>query len=114
MAMDIDKFLDETKQDKKIDFRGQALTLNELSYGTVARFSKIAKEMEDMDEMDTNRVAMGNLLKAGVEEFQDITDAQIERFPPLMLKELTEHILKFNGLSAEEEKELGKGQKEKG
>ena len=103
MAMDIDKFLDETKQDKKITFRGQELTLNELSYGTVAKFSKIAKEMEDMDEMDTNRVAMGNLLRAGVVEFEEVTDEQIENFPPIVLKELTEHILKFNGLSAEEE-----------
>ena len=104
MAMDIDKFLDDTKQDKKITFRGQKLTLNELSYGTVAKFSKIAKEMEDMDEMDTNRVAMGNLLRTGIVEFADIEDEQIEKFPPLMLKDLTEHVLRFNGLAAEEAK----------
>jgi len=102
MAMDINKFLEETKQDKKIDFRGQELTLKELSYGTVANFSKLAKEMEDMDEMDTNRVAMGNLLRTGIFEFEEITEEQIEKFPPIMLKELTEEVLKFNGLAAEE------------
>ena len=104
--MDINKFLENTKQDKKIDFRGQELTLKELSYGTVAKFSKLAKEMEDMDAMDTNRVAMGNLLNAGIEEFKGITEKQVENFPPMVLKELTEEVLKFNGLQAEED-EMG-------
>jgi len=39
MAMDINKFLEETAVTKELDHRGQKLTLIELAYGDVATFS---------------------------------------------------------------------------
>jgi len=104
MAMDIDKFLDKTAvKQESLDFRGEKLTLKELSFGQVGNFSKLGKEVENVDELEGNKMAMGALLRSGILELEDLTDDQLDRFSPAGLKELSEAILKFNGLSVADE-----------
>jgi hypothetical protein len=105
--MDIDKFLNETTKSEKFDYRGQELTLVELSYGDVAKFSELAKDIEDVSALESNKVAIGAVLRAGIKEMEDLTDDQLDKFSPLVLKELNEAVLGFNGLQAEAE-ETGK------
>jgi len=101
--MNIDKFLADTTTTKTIDFRGQELTVKELSYGEVASFSKMAQEFENLDAMESNKAAMGALLRSGIVEFEELTDKQLDGFSPVALKELNEAVLDFNGLSAKDE-----------
>jgi len=106
--MDINKFLEETAVTKELDYRGQKLTLIELSYGDVAAFSEIAKEIEDVDALETNKKAIGAILRAGIKEMEALTDAQLDKFSPVALKELNEAVLSFNGLKASNEEGEGK------
>jgi len=105
MAMDIDKFLNETATTKEFDYRGQKLTLIELSYGDVAKFSELAKDIEDVSALESNKKAIGAVLRAGILEMKDLKDEQLDRFSPVALKELNEAVLEFNGLSATDDNE---------
>lgn len=105
--MDIDKFLDETASTKEFDYRGQKLTLIELSYGDVANFSDLAKDIEDVSALESNKKAIGAVLRAGIKEMEKLTDKQLERFSPVALKELNEAVLDFNGLRASDQEEVG-------
>jgi hypothetical protein len=107
--MDLDKFLDETAvKTETYEFRGKKLTLSELSFGQVGDFTKLAKEVESEDEMEGNKIAMGALLRKGFKEFAELTDEQLNRFSPAALKDLSEAVLKFNGLVTTGEEEEGK------
>ena len=97
--MNLDKFLEEVSNTKQIDFRGHTLTLKELSYGEVAGFSELGKEIEDVDAFESNKKAMGAILRSGIVEFAELTDEQLDRFSPVALKELNEAVLEFNGLN---------------
>lgn len=97
--MDLDKFLDDVSNTKTIDFRGQELTLQELSYGEVGKFSELGKDIENVDAFESNKVAMGAILRAGIVEFKELTDDQLDRLSPVALKELNEAVLEFNGLN---------------
>jgi len=105
MAMDIDKFLDETATTKELDYRGQKLTLVELSYGDVAAFSELAKDIEDVSALESNKKAIGSVLRAGILEMKELKDEQLDRFSPVALKELNEAVLEFNGLAASDDSE---------
>ena len=114
--MDINSFLDDCIKTKEIEFRGKTLTLRELSYGQVAGFSDLAKNVEDVSAFENNKKAMGVILRAGIVEMEDITDEQLDRLPPVALKELNEAVLEFNGLNVanEEPAEEEEGAKAKG
>ena len=101
--MDLNKLLDDCVKTKTIDFRGNELTLRELSYGQVASFSDIAKDVEDVNAFEGNKKAMGAILRAGITEFDELTDDQLDRFSPVALKELNEAVLEFNGLNVANE-----------
>jgi len=105
MAMDIDKFLDETATTKEFDYRGQKLTLIELSYGDVSRFSELAEGIEDVSALESNKKAIGAVLRAGIAEMKELKDSQLERFSPVALKELNEAVLEFNGLKVTDDTE---------
>jgi len=100
MAMDINKFLEETANTKDFDYRGQKLTLIELSYGDVAEFSALAQDIEDVSALESNKKAIGAILRAGILEMKELKDEQLDRFSPVALKELNEAVLEFNGLRA--------------
>jgi len=103
MAMDINKFLDETANTKEFDYRGQKLTLTELSYGDVTAFSELAKDTDDLGELENNKKAIGAVLRAGIKEMEKLEDDQLDRFSPVALRELNDAVLEFNGLKAVEE-----------
>jgi len=105
MAMDIDKFLDETATTKEFEYRGQKLTLIELSYGDVSRFSELAADIEDVSALESNKKAIGAILRAGIAEMKELKDSQLDKFSPVALKELNEAVLEFNGLKATDDNE---------
>jgi len=106
--MDLDKLVADCVKTKEIDFRGNKLTLRELSYGQVAGFGEIGKDVEDVSAFESNKKAMGAILRAGIVEMVDLTDEQLNGLPPVALKELNEAVLEFNGLNvANEEEEAG-------
>jgi len=103
--MDINKFLENTADTKELDYRGQKLTLIELSYGDVAEFSELAKDVEDVSALENNKKAVGAILRSGILEMEKLTDDQLDRFSPKALKELSEAVMEFNGLQAENDNE---------
>ena len=108
MAMDINKFLEDTAVTEQLDYRGQMLTLIELSYGDVSKFSELAQDIEDVSAFESNKKAIGAILRAGILEMKALTDAQLDKFSPVALKELNEAVLSFNGLKATDEEAGGK------
>lgn len=104
--MNIDAFLDDAAvRTEELSFRGHELTLQELSFGQVGEFTKLAKEVESVDELEGNKIAMGALLRAGIAQFEELSTEQLDRFSPAALKELSEAVLKFNGLAATDDVE---------
>ena len=97
--MDLDKLIDSAIKSGELEFRGNKLTLRELSYGQVAGFGELGKDIEDVTAFESNKRAMGAILRAGIVEFTELTDEQLDRFSPLALKELNEAVLEFNGLN---------------
>jgi hypothetical protein len=101
--MDLDKLVADCVKTKEIDFRGNTLTLRELSYGQVAGFSELGKDVEDVDAFEGNKKAMGAILRAGIVEMEKLTEEQLDCLPPVALRELNEAVLEFNGLNVANE-----------
>jgi hypothetical protein len=107
--MNLDKFIESSIETKEIDFRGNTLTLTELTYGEVEAFSIMAKELEDLDALESNRKAAGTMLRAGIKEFAELTEEQLAKFSPVAIRDLNSAVMEFNGLSATEVDESVEG-----
>jgi len=89
--------LTELKTEKK-DFRGGKVTVKELSYKQVTDFSKVAAESDTVDELESNKQALGMIIRAGIAEYADLTDEELEAAAPAALKDLGEMVMNYNGL----------------
>ena len=81
-------------------FRGGEVTVRELTYAQVTEFSKMASEMESVDEMENNKQALSRIIRAGIVEYSEVNEDTIGSAPPAALKELGEMVMDFNGLGA--------------
>jgi len=94
---------------KSFPFKDGEVEIRTLTLNQVNAFAQSAKEMDDLDDLEKNRDALARVLRSGVVGLEDVTDEDLDESPLSSLKELSDLVLEFNGLSAVEDTSGGSG-----
>ena len=91
---------------KKVPFMGQEVEVKQLTVKGVKDLQESLKDADALNALET----LGTIFKATVVGAEDMTNEDFEKFPIQPLTDLSNEILKFNGLGAKDDKgaELGK------
>ena len=85
---------------KKVPFLGQEVEIKQLTVKGVKDLQETLKSATTIDAMKTLAV----IFKATVVGAEDMTDADFEAYPIKPLTDLSNEILQFNGLGAQDDK----------
>lgn len=85
---------------KKVPFMDQEVEIKQLTVKGVKDLQESLKGKDALDAIDT----LGSIFKMTVVGAEDMTSADFEKFPIQALTELSQEILKFNGLNAADDK----------
>lgn len=85
---------------KKIPFMDQEVEIKQLTVKGVKDLQESLKGADSVNALETLSV----IFKATVTGAEDMTNEDFEKFPIQSLTELSQEILKFNGLGAQDDK----------
>ena len=90
------------KMTKNVKFMGEDIKISKLTVSEVLEIQQKAKELET--EASNGLEVLKTVIKAGVEEAQDLTDEDFASFPMDELSKLSAEIVKYSGMGAEQGK----------
>jgi len=96
---------------KKVKFLNEDIIISKLSVSQVTDIQVVAKEVEAADDADTaaNFRLLQQIIKAAVDEADDLSDEDFNGFPLDELSKLSGEIMKFSGMGAEVASKKGNG-----
>jgi hypothetical protein len=91
---------------KDVPFNGSDVTINKLSVGKVKEIQAMAKEIEGRKDGDdeSGLDILQLVVRSGVEGGSDLTSSHFDAFPMDELSKLSNAIMKFSGIGADQGK----------
>ena len=84
---------------KKVKFMGEDITINKLTVDEVLALQNEGKDLQE-DSTDGLKV-LRRIIKTSVEEANDLTDEEFNKFPMADLAELSTAIMTYSGMGGD-------------
>ena len=89
---------------KKLKFMGEDLEIKKLNVAEVLEIQSTAKELEEAPNEENNIKVLALVIQKGAQELNDLSLEEIKGFPMDELSKLSNEIMKFSGIGADQGK----------